>query len=159
MKGLPNEWLLEGLAHSAKILRHILADVTQEQARTIRDGDEGWSVLEILCHLRDYQAIFAERIRRVLAEDNPIFTPYDDNARLAMVIENDYANQDLAAVLADYAATRAQLIDRLASLNEDQWRREGRFADDDAVDLTMPVVHTLLHDADHSEQIARILRQ
>lgn len=159
MKGLPIEWLLEGLAHSDQLLRHILADVTQERAQTTKDGDEGWSVLEIVCHLRDYQAIFAERIRRILDEDQPEFTPYDENARLAMVIENDYANQDLNAVLADYAATRAKMIARLASLDDDQWRREGQFADDDVVDLAMPVAHTVLHDADHSEQIARILRR
>ena len=158
MKGLPNEWLLDGLEHSCQTLEHILADVSQEQAQMIRDGDEGWSVLEILCHLRDYQAIFAERIRRILDEDSPIFMPYDERARLGLVVENDYANQDLRAVFADYAATRRQMIDLLASLDEDQWRREGRFAVDDVVDLTMPVVHTLLHDADHSEQIARILR-
>ena len=158
MKGLPNEWLLEGLEHSRLTLGHILADVTQERAQTIRDGAEGWSVLEILCHLRDYQAIFAERIRRILDEDKPIFKLYDESARLALVVENDYANQDLRAVFADYAATRRQMIDLLASLDEEQWQREGGFAVDDIVDLTMPVAHTLLHDADHTEQIARILR-
>ena len=158
MKGLPNEWLLEGLEHSCKTLGHILADLTQERAQTIRDGADGWSVLEILCHLRDYQTIFAERIRRILDENMPIFTPYDETARLAMVVENDYANQNLRAVFADYSETRRQMIDLLASLDDDQWQREGRFADDDIVDLTMPVVHTLLHDADHTEQIARLLR-
>ena len=157
MKGLPNEWLLEGLEHSCKTLGHVLAGVTQEQAQTIRDGDDGWSVLEILCHLRDYQAIFAERIRRILDEDLPIFTPYNETARLALVVENDYANQDMRAVFADYAATRRRMIDLLTSLDADQWQREGGFALDDIVDLTMPVVHTLLHDADHTEQIARIL--
>ena len=157
MKGLPNEWLLEALEQSSLTLGHILADVTQKQAQTIRDGAEGWSVLEILCHLRDYQAIFAERIRRILDEDMPIFMPYDESARLRLVVENDYNNQDLRAVFADYAATRRQMIELLASLDEEQWRREGGFAVDDIVDLTMPVVHTLLHDADHTEQIARIL--
>lgn len=159
MKGLPNEWLLEGLAQSAQTLAHILADVSQAQARAIKDGADGWSVLEIMCHLRDYQAIFAERIRRILEEDHPTFRLYDEKARLALVIENDYANQNLRAVLDDYLATRRAIIKRLESLADDQWAREGKFAEDDLVDLTMPVVHTLLHDADHSEQIARILRR
>ncbi len=158
MKGLPNEWLLEGLEQSAQTLAHILADVTQAEAQRIKDGDEGWSVLEIMCHLRDYQAIFAERIRRILEEEEPTFTPYDEQARLALVVENDYANQNLRQVLDDYRSTRRQIIERLAPLDESQWQREGRFAVDDVVDLTMPVVHTLLHDADHTEQIARILR-
>lgn len=159
MKGLPNEWLLEGLAQSAGTLTHILADVTQAEACEIRDGADGWSVLEILCHLRDYQDIFAERMRRILEEDQPTFRLYDEEARLALVIENDYANQDLREALDDYLAARRRIIERLTPLTEDQWRREGKFADDDIVDLTMPVVHTLLHDADHTEQIARILKQ
>ncbi len=159
MKGLPREWLLEGLDQSARTLTHILAEVTQAEARTIRDGGDGWSVLEILCHLRDYQAIFAERMRRILEEDMPQFRAYDEAARLALVIENDYASQDLREVLANYLQTRRRMIQRLTPLADEQWRREGAFADDDVVDLTMPVVHALLHDADHTEQIARILRQ
>ncbi len=158
MKGLPKEWLLEGLEQSAQTLAHILADLSQAQAGAIRDGADGWSVLEILCHLRDYQAIFADRIRRILEEEGPTFRLYDEGARLAMVVENEYAKQDLRAVLEDYLSTRRAIIDCLASLDDAQWEREGRFAADDIVDLTMPVVHTLLHDADHTEQIARILR-
>lgn len=158
MKGLPQEWLLEGLEQSAQTLAHILADISQAQAQEIRDGDDGWSVLEIICHLRDYQAIFAERIRRILEEENPAFRLYDEKARLAMAVENEYAKQDLRHVLEDYLSTRRRVIERLKPLDDAQWRREGRFAADDVVDLTMPVVHTLLHDADHTEQIARILR-
>ena len=159
MKGLPNEWLLEGLEQSAQTLAHILADVSQAQADAVRDGDDGWSVLEIMCHLRDYQAIFADRIRRILEEEDPTFRLYDETARLAMVAENEYAKQDLRAVLREYLSTRRAIIERLASLEDAQWEREGRFAADDVVDLTMPVVHTILHDADHTEQIARILRR
>ncbi|MCY4064667.1 MAG: DinB family protein [Chloroflexi bacterium] len=158
MKGLPKEWLLEGLEQSAQTLAHILADVSQARASAIRDGDDGWSVLEIMCHLRDYQAIFAERIRRILEEEDPTFQLYDEEARLRMVVENEYANQNLRAVLEDYLSTRRAIIERLTPLDDAQWKREGRFAADDIVDLTMPVVHTLLHDADHKEQIARILR-
>ena len=159
MKGLPSEWLIAGLENSARILEHVLAEVTQERARTIRDGAAGWSVLEIICHLRDYQAIFAGRIARMLDEDNPSFVAYDEAARLAMVIENDYANQDLRRVFADYCATRRQLVERLSSLSEAQWAREGSFAADDQVDIWMVAAHTLLHDGIHTEQIARILRE
>jgi len=158
LKGLPKEWLLEGLEQSAQTLAHVLADVSQARASATRDGDDGWSVLEIMCHLRDYQAIFAERIRRILEETDPTFRLYDEEARLRMVVENEYAKQDLRAVLEEYLSTRRAIIERLAPLDDAQWEREGRFAADDIVDLTMPVVHTLLHDADHKEQIARILR-
>jgi len=158
MKGLPHEWLLEGLEKSGQILGLVLAGVSQEQAQQVKDGDDGWSVLEIVCHLRDYQDIFAERIRRMLEEERPAFRLYDEKARLAMVIDNDYANQDLREVLESYRAKRRWLIERLAAGREEEWRREGSFAADDVVDVEMAVAHTLLHDADHSEQIARILK-
>ena len=115
MKGLPHEWLIAGLENSAKILDLALADVSQEQARTARDGDDGWTVLEVLCHLRDYQDIFAERIRRMLEEEAPEFRLYDESARLALVIDNAYANQDLRAVMDQYRARRRWLIERLSS--------------------------------------------
>ena len=159
MKGMPNDWLLEGLEKSGQILDLVLSGVTQEEAQTIRDGAEGWSVLEIMCHLRDYQDIFATRIRRMLEEDNPMFELYDEAARMAMVVENDYAKQNLRSVVADFRSTRRELINRLSSLRDDQWNRVGSFAEDDEVDIAMPVAHTMLHDGDHTEQIARILRQ
>lgn len=159
MQGMPKDWLIEGLDKSYQILVLVLEGVSQEQAQNISDGPQGWNVLEILCHLRDYQAIFFERIERILDEDYPIFRLYDADARLAMVIENDYANQDLRHVLDNYCSTRREIINRLSPLQDEQWERLGRFAMDDEVDLTMPVVHVLLHDADHIEQIAHILRQ
>ena len=159
MKGMPNDWLIEGLDKSYQILVLILEGVSQEQAQSISDGPEGWNVLEILCHLRDYQEIFFERIKQILDVDNPTFRLYEENARLAMVVENDYANQDLRHVLDNYCSTRRDLIDCLSPLQDEQWERVGSFAVDDEVDLAMPVVHVLLHDADHIEQIGRILRQ
>ena len=147
------------MENSAKILDLALADVSQEQARTARDGDDGWTVLEVVCHLRDYQDIFAERIRRMLEEEAPEFRLYDESARLALVIDNDYANQDLRAVLDQYRARRRWLIERLSAAPESDWLREGRFAADDVVDVEMAVVHTLLHDATHTEQIARVLKR
>ncbi len=158
MQGLPNEWIIDGLEKSWRTLALILDGVAQEEARTRRDGPAGWSVLEVLCHLRDYQAIFAERIRRMLEEDMPRFKPVDEAARLDLAIDNAYASQDLRAVFADYQSTRLAMIDRLKGLDEAQWARPGSFADADIVDVAMAATHTILHDVDHSEQIARVLR-
>lgn len=159
MKGLPHEWLIGGLKNSAQILDLVLADVSQEQARTARDGADGWTVLEITCHLRDYQDIFAERIRRMLEEERPSFRLYNESARLALVIDNEYARQDLRAVLDQYRARRRWLIERLSAATASEWLREGRFAADDVIDVEMAAAHTLLHDGIHIEQIARVLKQ
>ena len=72
-----------------------------------------------------YQDIFAERIRRMLEEEAPEFRLYDESARLALVIDNDYANQDLHAVMDQYRARRRWLIERLSAAPESDWLREG----------------------------------
>ena len=36
MKGMPNDWLLEGLEKSGQILNLVLSGVTQEEAQRIR---------------------------------------------------------------------------------------------------------------------------
>src|SRR5262245_30707672 len=34
---------------------------------------EMWSILEVICHIADSEALFADRMKRVLAEDRPTF--------------------------------------------------------------------------------------
>ena len=50
---------------SIAVLDHILAGVPDEKARRLRDGADGWSVIEILCHLRDFDEIFYRRAQKM----------------------------------------------------------------------------------------------
>lgn len=157
MNRIPRTWMISNLRKSYQILGMVLDGVTQAQAETIRDGDDGWTILEIMCHVRDYQEIFMGRAQRMLDEENPTLKPYDAEAREAMITENDYANQDLKAVFADYVATRQQFIALLESLDDEALDRIGTHPMIGTVAVTTPIFHTILHDADHTEQIARIL--
>ena len=45
-----------------------------------------WSTLEVVCHLADFEIVFADRIKRVIAENNPTMfggNPDEFAARLA----------------------------------------------------------------------------
>jgi len=53
---------LRTLRKTAALLDGTLAGVTHEQATSLRDGADGWSVLFIVCHLRDYEIAWRERI-------------------------------------------------------------------------------------------------
>lgn len=140
------------------ILEYILADVSQTTATTRRDpndGDKGWTVTEVVCHLRDFDRIFFDRVRRIVSEQEPALTGYD-HERLAM--EGRYNEQRLHTALDDLRRSRSEFVAFFQGLDADAWHRagihpeRGRFTLDDAL------MQVGLHDALHLEQITRILR-
>jgi hypothetical protein len=134
----------------------VLEGVSQTQAAQLRDGPDGWSVLEIMCHIRDYQDIYLERIEDMLGKDNPTFKSYD---RFELIQQNDYAGQNLRAVSEGYSGTRDRFIELLNSLNDEQWERRGRYPNAGSESSVSKIALQLLaHDNDHIEQIMRVLK-
>lgn len=134
----------------------LLADVSQEQAQRLTDGPDGWSILTILCHVRDYQNIYLERIETILNHDEAIFKMYD---RHELIEQNDYAGQNLHAVFDEFSQTRDTLINRIGELDDAQWERTGSFEDGPTLSTLAVAIQALSHDDDHIEQIMRVLRQ
>ncbi len=140
-------------------LSNIFSQVTHEKATSLRDlndGDKGWTALEVLCHLRDFDEIFYNRAVMMLEYDHPQLPAYDHEA---MAIENDYISQDLAAVLAELQEKRTRFIQFWQDLGEEQWERTGQHPERESFDMTDAVMQVGLHDAIHIEQITRILNQ
>lgn len=89
----------------------------------VRPADNVWSPLEYACHVRDVHRVFAERVRRMLAEDDPEFESWDQDAA---AVADAYADQDPSVVakeLVDAAIEVAELYD---SVHDEQWERPGR---------------------------------
>jgi hypothetical protein len=87
------------MGDTLKILGFILAGVTAEQATTLRDpsdGQKGWTITEVICHLRDFDEIFFRRARMMVEQANPLLPGYDHNM---LVIERNYNSQDFRQVL------------------------------------------------------------
>ena len=77
----------------------------------VRPDPGTWSVLEYGAHVRDVHLLFAERLRRMLDEDDPRFDNWDQDAT---AVEQRYDLQDPAVVadeLADAAEAFAALLD------------------------------------------------
>jgi hypothetical protein len=136
------------------ILADALRGVTQEQAGTLRDGDDGWSILYIVCHLRDYERLYRERVERMLAEEHPTFLVRTNEEWIA---EGNYAAQNFFAVLDDIAQQRADLVARLEGLSESQWGRTGFHPQQGHATVLDVAINVGLHDIDHIEQIVRCL--
>jgi hypothetical protein len=145
---------LRTLRKTAALLDRALAGVTQEEATRLTDGPDGWSALFIVCHLRDYEIAWRERIEQIIAHDASIFHSFDHHA---LVVERDYAAQDLRDELADLGARRAELIMRLEELDDKQWLRSGVHPEQGPGTLLDVAVNAGLHDLDHLEQLSRVL--
>ena len=156
MNRIPKSWLIYSLERSYPLFGMMIGDVSQQEAQTLRDGPDGWSILEIVCHVRDYQDIFLERVERMVAEDHPTLTPYDAEAREALITQNQYAQQNLKAVYQDYVATRHRFIALVTGMDEAQLARTGNNPLTGIINPVVTTFHTIMHDVDHTEQIARV---
>ncbi len=139
---------------SLRALGHIVATLSDEHARALRDGDDGWSITEIVCHLRDFDEIFYQRAQMMLAEDHPQLPAYDHEA---MAIERDYQAETLADAYGALQESRARFVDFFKSLSPEQWARGGIHPERDSFSMTDAAMQVPLHDLDHLEQITRVL--
>lgn len=138
------------------ILRHVLADVTPAQARRLRDGANGWTVLEIVCHLRDFNDIFHHRVCLMRDGDHPALPAYDHEA---MAREGHYNAGDLPTAFTALVDSRRAIIETFKALTPAQWERSGIHPERGFFTLTDAALQVVSHDCDHTEQITRILCQ
>jgi hypothetical protein len=136
------------------ILKALLGDVSQERARRATDGPDGWSVIEVMCHLRDYEEIFYQRARMMLESDNPKMPAYD---QVEMARARNYASQNLREAFDDYLKTRQRFVQLLEGLNAEQWQRRGIHSQWGDITIIELATNTALHDLNHTEQIVRAL--
>lgn len=141
---------------SADVLHLLLKDVSQEQATAARDGADGWNVVEIMCHLRDFDEIFFARGKRLASVMNPSLAPYDHQQ---LAIDNDYANQQLAEALSAFMDNRAEFIAWLKERERHEWLNVGKHPKMGKMTLLDQALQVYQHDLDHTEQIIRILKE
>jgi hypothetical protein len=141
---------LRTLRKTPAILEALLESVTQEQAETLHDDD--WNVIFVVCHMRDYEAIAAQRVRDLLAGPNPTFAVVSNDE---LIQGNNYAVADLRQAMAVYAQRRRETVALLEPLTDEQWLLAGVHPSQGPATLLDVAVNAGLHDIDHLEQIAR----
>jgi hypothetical protein len=147
------------MKNTADTLAHIAQGVSQQQATTLRDrndGDKGWTVLEVVCHLRDFDGFFRGRAQRILNEETPQFVRYDHEA---LAIEHNYNGQDLGMVLAELRDSRAKTVAFFEGLAPESWERAGVHPERGHFTMTDAALQVGMHDVTHLEQITRILAE
>ena len=152
----PNPDILDALRAGPDIFVALLAGVTDAEARTARGGDENWSVVEVLCHLRDAEERGIERTRAMRDQAEPFLPGYDQEQ---WARERNYAAAGLREALAAFLRLRAQHIAELAALAPEEWDRGGRHEEQGRITISAHTLHLVSHDSIHAAQIARQLAQ
>lgn len=139
------------------ILGNVLAPVSQVVATSLRDGHDGpkgWTVVEVVCHLRDFDLFFQHRAQLILRQDNPALPKYDHEA---LAIERSYVNQDVHQAYTVLVESRRQFVEFFENLTAAQWERAGIHPERGHFTMTDAVIQVGHHDCTHLEQITRIL--
>ncbi len=89
----------------------------------VRPAPHIWSRLEYACHVRDVHEVFAQRVRLILAADDPAFENWDQDAT---ALEKRYEEQDPATVSVELVERAAEAAAAYAAVGPDQWQRTGR---------------------------------
>ncbi len=150
----PERYVL-ALRKTPVLLNALINGVSQEQAERFTDGPGGWSIVETMCHIRDFAEISLTRAQLILAEDQPLLPDMDAQATAQ---QRDYPHQNLRAEFAAYLDARKALLARLDGITEEQWQRRGTHAKFGSLTLLELLVFIEWHDVNHLEQIARSLR-
>jgi uncharacterized damage-inducible protein DinB len=119
MAALPQ--LIENYLAGVQVLRQAVANLSREQLLA-RPVPGKWSTLEVVCHLADFEPVFADRMKRVIAEDRPTLLGADEK-RFAAALA--YHQRDLNEELTLIDCTRQQMARILRTLPAEALARVG----------------------------------
>ena len=111
--------------------------------------DGGWTARQVVHHLADSEAMAYIRLRRLIAEDDPLIQGYD---------EPEYARRlhygrPIASSLAVLRAVRAASLELLESLTPAEWDRRGTHSESGAYSVDRWLEIYAGHSHDHADQI------
>lgn len=114
----------------------------------------GWTARQVAHHLADSEATAYLRLRRLIAEDDPLIQAYD---------EPEYARRlhyerPISSSLAVLRAVREASLELLVSLTPEEWERSGTHSESGPYSVERWLRIYAEHAHDHAEQIRKARR-
>lgn len=145
---------LEIMQKTLDTIENVLQCISQEAATTYRDGPDGWTTLEVLCHLRDYDEIYRQHTEMMVTQENPTLSVSNHET---MAVEGAYNRQELRQVLAEFSTSRQESLAVYRDLSPNDWDRPGQHVAFGPWSVGNMIAFVGWHDNNHIEQITRIL--
>ena len=137
--------LIEQYVAGGEKLRRAVAGLTDEELRA-RPGPGAWSVLEVVVHLADSDAISIDRMKRLLTEDNPHLLYADETAYVERLHTHEQALEDALLL---FEVGRRQWARVLRRLPDEAFLRQGTHNRSGKVTLGGLVASYVKHVDDH----------
>jgi hypothetical protein len=120
----------------------------------IRPADGGWTPREVVHHCADSEMTSAIRLRRLIAEDDPLIVGYDGDEFARRL---HYADRPIEPALGAVEAARATTAQILRGLTDEEWARTGTHSESGPYGVEAWLEVYAVHCHDHADQIRRAL--
>lgn len=133
--------LIQRYADGGPILVDATVGIPEERLRT-RIGPGEWSVAELVAHVVDSDLTASDRMKRVIAEENPLLVNCEETLWVQSL---DYTNTPVEETVALFAANRKLTARVLRTLSEETFARQGKHTVDGPVTLAGIVEKYIRH--------------
>src|SRR3954453_6588207 len=100
---------IDRYAAGPELLRYAAQGLTPEQQQA-RPGPGAWSIAELVAHMVDSDVVGVERMKRVIAEDNPTLQAYDQDAWIARLGSQSMPVDEAVALFAANRKWMARIL-------------------------------------------------
>lgn len=134
------------------MLREAIEGLTEEELR-FKPAPDKWSIHQILIHVTDSEVSSTSRLKRVLAEDEPMLNSFDQDA-WANKLGYDLLDRDEYVML--FKILRSSMQPILANLTREQSERVGVYPDQGRFTFKQFLYYRVEHIRSHIAQIERV---
>lgn len=145
---------LEAQRQTPALLAELIADSSQAKLTT-RPKPDKWCIGEILAHLAEDEIATAWRYRQMVEHSGIALAGFDQGMWARMGQYTSRAPEDSLAL---FRLLRSANLQFLEQLTPEQWECAGIHAERGRITVRDLAVHMAGHDANHVEQIRRILQ-
>lgn len=140
---------LHVLRKTPDTLRELL-DAVDIDALSRKRNSEEWSPRELLIHLIDTEYVYGFRFRYIMAEDEPVLTPFDQNK---WVYTFKYGVQDGTQLIRAFTPLRRVNLELLQTVDRKLFDKPAKHPEYGIVTVGAMVPHLAAHDVTHLQQI------
>ncbi len=143
--------LIQRYREGPDVLEQAVAGLTDDELDR-RPGPGEWTAREVVHHCADSETMSAIRLRKLLAEDEPLIQGYDEEEWARRL---HYGERPIAPSLAAVRSARESSASLLEALDEAEWARTGTHSESGRYGVGQWLEIYAAHCHDHAEQIRR----